>query len=84
MKKKWQVYQANEEQVERLQKEYNLNKLLATILSNRGIIEEEQIRKFLNPKRSDFYDPYEMPDMKIAVDRIIKAIENKESSRKNI
>lgn len=78
MKKKWQVYQANEEQVERLQKEYNLNKLLATILSNRGIIEEEQIRKFLNPKRSDFYDPYEMPDMKIAVDRIIKAIENKE------
>lgn len=78
MKKKWQVYQANEDQVERLQKEYNLNKLLATILSNRGIIEEEQIRKFLNPKRSDFYDPYEMPDMKIAVDRIIKAIENKE------
>ena len=78
MKKKWQVYQANEEQVERLQKEYNLNKLLATILSNRGIIEEEQIRKFLNPKRSDFYDSYEMPDMKIAVDRIIKAIENKE------
>lgn len=78
MKKKWQVYQVNEDQVERLQKEYNLNKLLATILSNRGIIEEEQIRKFLNPKRSDFYDPYEMPDMKIAVDRIIKAIENKE------
>ncbi len=78
MKKKWQVYQANEEQVERLQKEYNLNKLLATILSNRGIIEEDHIRKFLNPKRSDFYDPYEMPDMKIAVDRIIKAIENKE------
>ena len=54
MKKKWQVYQANEEQVERLQKEYNLNKLLATILSNRGIIEEDHIRKFLNPKRSDF------------------------------
>ena len=78
MKKKWQVYQVNEDQVERLQKEYNLNKLLTTILSNRGIIEEEQIRKFLNPKRSDFYDPYEMPDMKIAVDRIIKAIENKE------
>lgn len=80
MTKKWQIYQIENEKVEELQKKYNINKLLATILVNRGIIEEKQIEKFLNPKRSDFYDPYEMPDMGIAVKRIVKAIENKEKT----
>ena len=78
MNKKWQIYQANEEQVEEISKKYNINKLLATILSNRDITEKEQIEKFLNPKRNDFYNPYKMLDMEIAVKRIIKAIENKE------
>ena len=78
MNKKWQIYQANEEKVEEISKKYNINKLLATILSNRDITEKEQIEKFLNPKRNDFYDPYKMLDMEIAVKRIIKAIENKE------
>ena len=58
--------------------------MLATILVNRGIIEEKQIEKFLNPKRSDFYNPYEMPDMEIAVKRIVKAIENKEKTIRRV
>ena len=80
MNKKWQVYQVEDEKVEELEKKYSINKLLATILVNRGITEEVQIEKFLKPKRSDFYDPYGMPDMNIAVERIIKAIENKEKT----
>ena len=67
MNKKWQIYQVENKKVEELQKKHNINKLLATILANRGIIEENQIEKFLKPKRSDFYNPYEMPDMEIAV-----------------
>mgnify|MGYP004514720491 FL=1 len=78
--KKWQIYQVDTEKIEEIHKKYNINKLLATILVNRGIIEEKQIEKFLKPKRSDFYEPYKMPDMNIAVDRIIKAIENKEKT----
>lgn len=80
MTKKWQIYQVENEKIEKLQKEHNINKLLATILVNRGILEPNQINKFLNPKRSDFYNPYEMPDMEIAVKRIVKAIENKEKT----
>ena len=80
MSKKWQIYQVNEKEIEELQDKYKMNKLLATILSNRGIVEEEQIEKFLNPKRNDFYDPYGMPDMKITVERIIKAIKNQEKT----
>ena len=80
MNKKWQIYQVENKKVEELQKKHNINKLLATILANRGIIEENQIEKFLKPKRSDFYNPYEMPDMEIAVKRIVEAIEKKEKT----
>ena len=78
MNKKWEIYQTNEEKVEKLQEKYKLNRLLSTLLTNRGITEEAEITKFLNPKRSDFYDPFGMPDMEKAVERILKAIENKE------
>ena len=40
--------------------------------------EPEKLRMFLHPTRKDFHDPFLMPDMKKAVDRIKKAIENKE------
>ena len=80
MNKRWQVYQVEDEKVDEIQKKYNINKLLAIILINRGITEDEQIEKFLNPRRDDFYNPYGMPDMNIAVDRIMKAIENKEKT----
>ena len=63
MNKKWEIYQTNEEKVEKLQEKYKLNRLLSTLLTNRGITEEAEITKFLNPKRSDFYDPFGMPDM---------------------
>lgn len=54
MNKKWQIYQTNEEQIEELKSKYGLNELLATILSNRNITEEEQIRLFLNQQEMIF------------------------------
>ena len=78
MNKKWECYQSNEEKVEKISKEFKISKLVATILVNKGLEENKQIEKFLNPTRNDFYNPYLMPDMEIAVSRIIKAIENKE------
>ena len=86
MNKKWEIYQTNEEKVEKLQEKYKLNRLLSTLLTNRGIIMEivkktsliKKLTKFLNPKRSDFYDPFGMPDMEKAAERILKAIKDKE------
>lgn len=77
MNKKWQIYETNEVESERISKKYNLNKLLASILINRNI-KEEQIKTFLEPTRQNFHNPFLMPDMEIAVNRIIKAINNKE------
>ena len=78
MNKKWQIYETDEEKVEKLKEKYKINNLLAIILVNRGITDEEEIRQFLKPTRQDFYDPYLMKDMEIAVERIVKAIENQE------
>lgn len=78
MNKKWEYYSSDEKSIEEIIEKFNVNRLLATILVNRGIIEEEKIRKFLEPTRDDFYDPFLMPDMEIATNRVIDAINNKE------
>lgn len=78
MNKKWEYYNSDEKMVEKLQEKFNISKLLATILANRGIIEDEKVRKFLEPTREDFYDPFLMPDMEIAINRIIEAINKNE------
>ena len=78
MNKKWQIYETDDEKIEELKEKYKLNDLLATILVNRGIDNGEKIRQFLEPTRQDFYNPYLMKDMEIAVERIVKAIESQE------
>ena len=78
MNKKWECYQINEEKVEKTASEFNISRLIATILVNKGLEEKSEIEKYLHPTRNDFYDPYLMPDMEIAVNRIVKAIESKE------
>ena len=79
MNKKWQIYETDENEVEKIEKEYGINKLLATILVNRNIKKPEDIKLFLQPTRADFHNPFLITDMNIAVDRIIKAINNKEN-----
>lgn len=78
MNKSWQYYEFNDELVEQISNKFNINKLLAQILINKGIIEEKEIEIFLNPKRNNFYDPFLMPDMEKAINRIINAIQDKE------
>ncbi len=78
MNKKWEFYEENNEKIIEIAKKHNISELLTKILVNRGIIDDKEIDTFLNPTRNDFYDPYLMPDMEKAVERIIKAINNQE------
>ncbi len=78
MNKKWEFYEENSEEIIDIAKKHNISELLTKILVNRGIIDDKEIDTFLNPTRNDFYDPYLMPDMEKAVERIIKAINNQE------
>ena len=78
MNKKWQIYETNKEKVKELEEKYGINELLATILVNRNIVNEDEIRLFLKPTRNDFHDPFLIKDMDRAVERILKAIEEKQ------
>ncbi len=78
MNKKWEFYEKDEEAVRKIQEEFGLSRLLATIIANKGLQTKHEIEVFLNPTRKDFHDPYLMPDMEIAVNRIIQAIKNQE------
>ena len=81
MNKKWECIELDNEKiknVEKIENEYGISNLLAKILVNRNLTKNEDIDLFLKPTRHDFHNPYLMPDMVLAVDRIIKAINNKE------
>ena len=78
MYKKWEYCNVNENVVNKISEKHNISTLLATVLANREIVEDDKIEKFLNPTRNDFYDPFLMPDIEKAVNRIIKAINSNE------
>ena len=78
MNKKWGFYEFKEDIVQDIVAKFGISEVLARILVNREITKEEGVKVFLEPTRNDFYDPLLLPDMKKAVDRIIKAIETKE------
>ncbi len=62
----------------RLSGEANLPLVLCKILIKRGIISSQQAQKFLTPDFSELIDPFVLPDLEKASDRIILALKNKE------
>ena len=76
MNKKWEYCNIDTKEVEKIKNQYNVSDLVATVIANKKLTSSIEI--FLKPTRNDFYDPFLMPDMEIAVNRIIKAIDEKE------
>ncbi len=78
MIKKWEFYNSDEKLVNEICEKYNLNKVIGKIIVNRHVVNDEDVRIFITPTRDDFHNPFLFKGMDIAVDRIIKAINNKE------
>jgi len=56
-----------------------VSQLVQTLLQKRGIINEEEIAAFLSPDyAAHVHDPFLMPDMGAAVERVLSAIESDE------
>ena len=77
MNKKWQYIENNKERAKEISEKFNITPLIAQIIANKNL-SDEKVKIFLDPTRNNFYDPFLLPDMEKAVERILKAIENKE------
>ena len=79
MEKKWNIHQIkNTEVVSSLQNELSIDKTVAQLLALRGIETFEEAKTFFRPSLDMLHDPFLMKGMSVAVERIIKAIANKE------
>jgi len=75
--KKWQIYPAITEDFKNRFPE--INPIILQLLYNRGFKTQKEIDEFLLPDYSqDIHDPFILLDMAKAVDRIYRAIQNKE------
>ncbi len=59
-------------------RDLGISPLAAKILQNRGILDPDEARRFLNPALSDLPDPFAMKGMEKAVQRIVGALRNRE------
>ncbi len=59
-------------------KRYNIPPVISTILFNRGIKDGDTARNFLQKPLSGIHNPFDLPDMDRATERILQAIDNKE------
>ncbi len=62
-----------------LMQELGVNKIIATLLVQRGINTFNEAKDFFRPSLKNLHDPFLMKDMDKAVTRILQAIENQEN-----
>jgi single-stranded-DNA-specific exonuclease len=52
--------------------------LIGNLLSQRGLKTQEQVQNFLLPKLANLSDPFLLPNMQAAVERILRAVDDQE------
>jgi len=56
-----------------------LTPLIAQLLGQRGFVDEEEVQTFLNPRLAGLGDPFQLPEMDLAVKRIFEAVDGREN-----
>lgn len=70
----WTLHTQDPARQKALSDELNIHPITAQILINRGIANAEEARGYLAPDLAALPDPFLLPDMTRAVDRIVKAL----------
>lgn len=79
IEKRWVVKpQGNPKAVAAMAAATGISQVLANLLVQRGIDTLEKAKKFFNPQLSDLHDPFLMKDMDKAVERVERAVRNRE------
>jgi single-stranded-DNA-specific exonuclease len=79
MNRRWLVNKTNREFLEYLARNASISTAFAQILVNRGLKDIRAIKDFLQPSLQNLHDPFELPDMDKAVERIKRALINQET-----
>ena len=78
MEKRWIIQKSDQKFVQKLAKDLGVNHIVAHLLVLRGIENFDDAKLFFRPELKHLHDPFLMKNMQVAVDRIEKAIANKE------
>ena len=78
MKKHWVIAPPESVVRDRLASQLGLPPALAQVLVNRGYRDEAAAQRFLQPQLRQLADPFDLPDMVPAVDRILTALQQHE------
>jgi len=78
VEKKWSFAVVDRAVRDRLATELNVSPILAGLLLNRGVSTADEAARFLSPRLADLHDPFLLPDMEPAVERIVRAVRNGE------
>ena len=75
---RWQIETTNQEESVELAREARLPEVLAALLLERGIKRADEAFAFLNPEMAHLHDPLRMKGMEAAVERLERAIAQRE------
>ena len=75
---RWQSVASDDRATGDLAAALGVSPIVSKLLCQRGLHDPETARRFLNPSLDHLHDPMALADMPVAVDRILKAIANKE------
>ncbi|MBI5701366.1 single-stranded-DNA-specific exonuclease RecJ [Candidatus Saganbacteria bacterium] len=76
--KKWELYPQDPTHSSDLSKELKVSQVIAQIILNRGIKDPKEAQAFIAPRLSNLTDPFGLPDVKKAAERIVQAKKNGE------
>jgi single-stranded-DNA-specific exonuclease len=79
MNYRWSVNPGQPLLAGRLAAQLGIPALLAQCLLNRGLDDPQIIKSYLEPRLKELADPFRLPDMNLAVERLLRARENQES-----
>ncbi len=76
---RWVEETVSEETADRLAQHLSISSILSRFLVSRGLTEAKATHSFLRPKLADLADPFDLPSLREAVERLAQSLKKKES-----
>src|ERR1043165_5701314 len=80
LEKRWNIpdLKQGSTHISKIQELLKVDRVIASLLYQRNLLEYEQIKTFFRPELTQLHDPFLMKGMSVDIDRITKAVQNKE------